>query len=85
MHIAIGHATVPTRARSDMLQAANYHLQLSCMPYRYMLTNAFRHFEPKIELLVVNAPPCGHCRQFLNELPHADEMMVSFPEEGEGL
>lgn len=48
---------------------------------QYMVSNAFRRGEPKLELLVVNAAPCGHCRQFLNELPAASELIVSFPVE----
>lgn len=35
---------------------------------QFMICNAYSHDEPAITMLAVNAAPCGHCRQFLNEL-----------------
>ena len=40
--------------------------------------NAWYHGEERIESLVVSAAPCGHCRQFLWELPGAFELQVLF-------
>ena len=35
------------------------------------VANAFMHQEPRLTSLAVSAAPCGHCRQFLNELADA--------------
>jgi cytidine deaminase len=40
------------------------------------VTNAFMHDESGITSLAVTAEPCGHCRQFLNELPSAGNLKV---------
>ena len=40
--------------------------------------NAWYQGEERIKGLVVSASPCGHCRQFLCELPNAFEMQVLF-------
>jgi cytidine deaminase len=38
--------------------------------------NAWLHDEDGLATLAVSAPPCGHCRQFLNELATADSLEV---------
>jgi cytidine deaminase len=43
--------------------------------------NAWYHGEAKIESLVVSAAPCGHCRQFLWELPGAGSVRLVFEKE----
>ena len=40
------------------------------------VVNAAMHGEAGLVRLAVSAPPCGHCRQFLNELPAADELQI---------
>lgn len=40
--------------------------------------NAWYHGEQVVESLVVSAAPCGHCRQFLWELPHAGALRLLF-------
>ncbi|MGJ8640169.1 MAG: cytidine deaminase [Opitutaceae bacterium] len=40
--------------------------------------NAWFHGETRIESIVVTAAPCGHCRQFMWELPDAPKMQVRF-------
>lgn len=45
------------------------------------ITNAWRHGESKIEMLAVSAPPCGHCRQFINELADAGDIDVLITEQ----
>ena len=40
------------------------------------LANAFMHGEGGLTALAVTAPPCGHCRQFLNELPNSADLKV---------
>jgi len=40
------------------------------------ILNAWVHGESGIEALHVSAQPCGHCLQFLQELPHADALQL---------
>ena len=40
------------------------------------INNALLHGEPGIERIAVSAAPCGHCRQFLNELKAASELEI---------
>lgn len=43
------------------------------------ISSAWMHGERGIDLLAVNAPPCGYCRQFLNELTSAAELVIAMP------
>lgn len=43
------------------------------------VTNAWDAGEAGIDLIAVTAPPCGYCRQFLNELVTADTLIVAMP------
>src|SRR5436190_947716 len=45
------------------------------------VTNAWMSGEEGIDLIAVNAAPCGYCRQFLNELTTADRLIVAMPKE----
>ena len=40
------------------------------------LTNAFMQGEGGLTSLAVTAAPCGHCRQFLNELPNSADLKI---------
>jgi cytidine deaminase len=40
------------------------------------VANAFMHEERGLTGLAVTAPPCGHCRQFLNELDQSEELKI---------
>jgi cytidine deaminase len=40
------------------------------------IVNAFMHEESGVTSLAVTAAPCGHCRQFLNELPNASDLDI---------
>ena len=40
------------------------------------VSNAFMHDERGLASLAVTAAPCGHCRQFLNELPNAPDLKL---------
>lgn len=41
-----------------------------------VITNAWLHKESKIVTLAISAAPCGHCRQFINELNGACDIQV---------
>ena len=40
------------------------------------VANAYMHEETGLKGLAVTAAPCGHCRQFLNELPQAENLKI---------
>jgi cytidine deaminase len=40
------------------------------------LSNAYMHDDPGIAAIAVTAAPCGHCRQFMNELEPEGEIRV---------
>ncbi|MGB0413911.1 MAG: cytidine deaminase [Coraliomargarita sp.] len=42
------------------------------------ILNAWMHGEPSIERLIVSETPCGHCRQFLNELSEVEQLVIEF-------
>ncbi|GAA4879659.1 cytidine deaminase [Ferrimonas pelagia] len=46
------------------------------------ISNAWLAGETGLEAMVINASPCGHCRQFMNELQYADQLKVVLPEQG---
>ncbi|WP_062270230.1 cytidine deaminase [Endozoicomonas arenosclerae] len=43
---------------------------------QFAVVNAWHRGEQGLKRLVVNEAPCGHCRQFLNELCRADQLQV---------
>jgi len=44
------------------------------------IADALAHEEKAVERLAVTAAPCGHCRQFLNELTTASTLQVIIPD-----
>jgi cytidine deaminase len=40
------------------------------------VNNAWLHGESGLRAIAVNAPPCGHCRQFLHEVASAGELQI---------
>jgi len=40
------------------------------------LSNAYMHEEPGIAAIAVTAAPCGHCRQFMNELVSGGDIQI---------
>lgn len=43
------------------------------------IVNAWNQQERVITAITVNYPPCGHCRQFINELPHSQSIQLQLP------
>ena len=43
---------------------------------QFMVANAIHHGEASLKLIVVSHAPCGHCRQFLQELRSAGDIRV---------
>ncbi|KAA6396211.1 MAG: cytidine deaminase [Streblomastix strix] len=40
------------------------------------ITNSWNNFETGISMIAVTETPCGHCRQFMSELPDFDKFIV---------
>ncbi len=45
------------------------------------ISHAWLSGEQKITGVTVNAPPCGHCRQFMTELNNNDGLIIEIPEQ----
>ncbi|MCF1428740.1 MAG: cytidine deaminase [Shewanella sp.] len=43
------------------------------------ISHAWLKGETSIEDIIVNASPCGHCRQFINELVKGDQVRIHLP------
>ncbi|KAL6984673.1 cytidine deaminase [Sarracenia purpurea var. burkii] len=48
---------------------------------QFLVTNLAVHGEPRLLAFAVSAAPCGHCRQFLQELRHASDLQISITSE----
>ena len=46
------------------------------------INNVFSHHETEILDITITASPCGHCRQFMNELSCANELVVNLKASG---
>ncbi|KAK7276386.1 hypothetical protein RIF29_17525 [Crotalaria pallida] len=44
---------------------------------QFLVTNLSLHSEPQLLSFAVSAAPCGHCRQFLQELPFAPNITLN--------
>ena len=48
---------------------------------QHAISHAWLSGETGITDIVVNFSPCGHCRQFINELPEASDIQIHLPEQ----
>ena len=53
------------------LEVPHQMLGFSVHAEQAAVANAFMQEEPRVTVLAVTAAPCGHCRQFLNELENS--------------
>lgn len=65
------------------LEFAGEALSFTVHAEQSAVTNAWVHGEQGIDLVAVTAPPCGYCRQFLNELVTAGELQITINGEEE--
>jgi cytidine deaminase len=63
------------------LEFAGEALSFTVHAEQSAITNAWLSGEHGIDLLAVTAPPCGYCRQFLNEVATADTLAISINDE----
>ena len=61
------------------LEVLGKPLALSVHAEQAAVANAYNHREEGITALAVSAVPCGHCRQFLNELPGGESLDLFLP------
>lgn len=79
------HVGVVVRGASGALYlGANIEVPGQCLGFavhaeQASLSNAYMHSEPGVSALAVGAPPCGHCRQFINEMSPDGEILILTP------
>lgn len=58
---------------------ANVEIQQTIHAEQSAISHAWLRGESRIAHVVVNYTPCGHCRQFMNELQGAEELQIHLP------
>ncbi|OOF83176.1 cytidine deaminase [Rodentibacter ratti] len=58
---------------------ANVEIQQTIHAEQSAISHAWLRGESQIAHVVVNYTPCGHCRQFMNELQGAEELQIHLP------
>ena len=56
-------------------------LNASIHAEQFAVVTAMRHGETKLIAVATTAAPCGHCRQFMNELRDASKMRIIIPDD----
>jgi cytidine deaminase len=76
------HVGVVVRgAGGDLYTGANIEIPGQCLGFavhaeQSALSNAYMHSERGVIALAVSAAPCGHCRQFIEEMSPQGEMLI---------
>lgn len=70
--------------RNNLYPGANQEYAGACMAQtvhaeQSAIANAWSQGARAIRHIVVNHTPCGHCRQFMNELRDADQLQIHLP------
>ncbi|MGR6861328.1 cytidine deaminase [uncultured Aliivibrio sp.] len=65
------------------MEFSNVQLGQTIHAEQSAISHAWLHGETGISDITINFSPCGHCRQFMNELTTADSLMVQLPERDE--
>lgn len=58
------------------LEIPGHSLGFSVHGEQAALSNAYMHAEPGVAAIAVTAAPCGHCRQFMNEMSASGEFEI---------
>ncbi len=58
------------------LEIAGQPLKMAIHAEQAAISNAWHQGETRLRRLMVNEAPCGHCRQFMNELNEIDQMDI---------
>lgn len=59
------------------LEIAGQPLKMAIHAEQAAISNAWHQGETRLRRLMVNEAPCGHCRQFMNELNEIDQMDIT--------
>jgi len=82
------HVGVVVRGESGALYTgANIEIPNQCLGFavhaeQSALSNAYMHGENSVMALAVGGAPCGHCRQFIDEMAPEGEIVILTPEHG---
>lgn len=82
------HVGVVVRGASGSLYTgANIEIPGQCLGFavhaeQSALSNAYMHEEESVNALAVGGAPCGHCRQFIDEMSPDGEIMILTPQQG---
>jgi cytidine deaminase len=80
------HVGVVVRGTSGALYTgANIEIPGQCLGFavhaeQSALSNAYMHSEQSVSALAVGGAPCGHCRQFINEMAPDGEILILTPD-----
>jgi cytidine deaminase len=71
-------------ASGSLYLGANIEIPGQCLGFavhaeQSSLSNAYMNSEPSVISLAVDGAPCGHCRQFMEEISPAGEILVVIP------
>jgi cytidine deaminase len=71
-------------ASGNLYTGANIEIPGQCLGFavhgeQSALSNAYMHGEKGVTALAVNGAPCGHCRQFINEMSPDGEILIMAP------
>lgn len=83
-HFHVG--AIAKGASGDIYMGANIELQGKALFHsvhaeQSAISHAWLKGEEYISDIIVNASPCGHCRQFMNELVKGDKIHIHLPEQ----
>lgn len=72
-------------ASGALYTGANIEIPGQCLGFavhaeQSALSNAYMHLENGVTALAVGGAPCGHCRQFINEMSPDGEVMILTPD-----
>jgi cytidine deaminase len=74
-------------ASGTLYTGANIEIPGQCLGFavhaeQSALSNAYMHEEKSVTALAVGGAPCGHCRQFIDEMSPDGEILILTPDRG---
>ena len=73
---AVARGTSGTLYLGANIEIPGHSLGFSVHGEQFALSNAYMHSEQGISAIAVTAAPCGHCRQFINEMAPSGDTQV---------
>lgn len=78
---AVGLGSSGRVFRGVNIEFSGVPLNCSIHAEQFLVANAARNGEQRLQFLAVSAAPCGHCRQFLQELRGAGDIRILIADE----